>query len=807
MKGTFKKRLFKLIGGLLFSLFLSIATQAQPGNFADWADNQLSQYAGSFPPAKLHLHLDKTIYTSSESIWFSAYVLPLREDSSYRHQLLYVKLIREENDSVVRSLVFPVVGLRSYGNLLLPVALPTGTYRLLAFTNVFFNQAPAALFRQRIQVKTAVRPEYSFTSNLIDTIQTGPDSFRVVFRSRQLNGLGWSDAVCNYEIQEGTKRIMKGQCTLDYKGEAVLTIVRRPNAALTMKGYAQKDDNRQDFMLSLVQPKGSPQIRFYPEGGSLIANTNARLAIEAIGTSGQPLVAKLAIYENQQLIGTVTTNTNGFGSFRFQPRQGFTYLARMTEAGKTFLFSLPEVKNAGYSLQLDEAIVTRPLKVRIQKQGTSNVVNLIVHNFRSVFWGARVQSLKSNYEVTIPVDSIPPGLYAVTLLDERLNPFAERLLFIQQPAHLELKTNKTSYSTREKIELTVMLDSIRTRHATLSVSCADISRLDPNDHPDIFTSFFLRDELESAFGAASYFLHHRKERLEEILLTKGWRNYKWPDVHRPLDQPAVYHSLQPGKGRITSRKEKPPFDFGLFQSQLFQLQTDSAGFFTIPIAYLSLPEEKELLIVPIGGKKQRLNVAMDSGYFSTHNRLNRMPLPEATWKDRTGDNSNKDVLPDAGRYKQMETVVIQSKNALPRYTSKTCNDWVCQYNILNCDNHPVGSPPVSGETYLFREKPGQEAQKVIYIACEWANIIGPQPFATIKSLNVAKEFYKTDYTNPVNAIPEYLTTLYWNPDLNLISTSFKDSFYSSDLAGTFVCILEGIVNNEPVRVQYTFTVK
>jgi hypothetical protein len=255
------KRFYKALV-CLFLLIVSSTGRSQVANFADKADHMLSQYAGKFAPAKLHLHLDKTIYTSSESIWFSAYVLPLRQDSSIAHQLLYVKLIREENDSIVRSLAFPVVGLRSYGNLLLPLALPPGTYRLIAFTNVFFAGAPAALFRQRIQVKTALRPEYVFTSSLLDTIQPRVDSFRVLLKSVQRNGLGWSEAICNYEILENTKRIMKGKCTLDYKGEAVVTIVRRPNEVLTMKGSVQKEGDEKTLYCRSVNQKEAHKFGF-----------------------------------------------------------------------------------------------------------------------------------------------------------------------------------------------------------------------------------------------------------------------------------------------------------------------------------------------------------------------------------------------------------------------------------------------------------------------------------------------------------------------------------------------------------------
>ncbi|HZI00723.1 MAG TPA: hypothetical protein VEX63_06225, partial [Flavisolibacter sp.] len=101
-------------------LLISTICFGQQLNIPDNSDSLLNQYATQYESAKLHLHLDKTIYTSNETIWFSAYLFHLLPDN-FQHSLLYIKLVREENDSLVRSHIYPIVDNHSYGSILLPV--------------------------------------------------------------------------------------------------------------------------------------------------------------------------------------------------------------------------------------------------------------------------------------------------------------------------------------------------------------------------------------------------------------------------------------------------------------------------------------------------------------------------------------------------------------------------------------------------------------------------------------------------------------------------------------------------------------
>jgi hypothetical protein len=151
--------------------------------------------------------------------------------------------------------------------------------------------------------------------------------------------------------------------------------------------------------------------------------------------------------------------------------------------------------------------------------------------------------------------------------------------------------------------------------------------------------------------------------------------------------------------------------------------------------------------------------------------------------------------------------VVSSKKSVSRFVSKDCKDWVCQYNILNCNNHRSGSTPIDGEIYLYRFYPNSEVQQVVYAGCGGITDLGPEKFTSVKPISISKEFYKPDYSDGTINNPEYLSTLYWNPLINFKETAFQDSFYTSDLQGTFVCFAEGIINGVPVRLQVQLKVE
>ncbi|GAA4033654.1 hypothetical protein GCM10022409_17450 [Hymenobacter glaciei] len=103
-------------------------------------------------PEKAYLHLDKSVYTVGETMWFSASVVAAdthRPDTLSR--VLHVELLAG-NGRVVSRRELRLDGGRSHGAITLPDTLAPDTYQLRAYTGWMRNAGPEFFFSRRIQI-------------------------------------------------------------------------------------------------------------------------------------------------------------------------------------------------------------------------------------------------------------------------------------------------------------------------------------------------------------------------------------------------------------------------------------------------------------------------------------------------------------------------------------------------------------------------------------------------------------------------------------------------------------------------------
>ena len=103
-------------------------------------------------PEKAYLHLDKSVYTVGETLWFGACVVAAdthRPDTLSR--VLHVELLAASGQVVGRR-ALRLNGGRSYGSLTLPDTLSPATYQLRAYTGWMRNAGPEFFFSRRIQI-------------------------------------------------------------------------------------------------------------------------------------------------------------------------------------------------------------------------------------------------------------------------------------------------------------------------------------------------------------------------------------------------------------------------------------------------------------------------------------------------------------------------------------------------------------------------------------------------------------------------------------------------------------------------------
>ncbi len=71
-----------------------------------------------------------------------------------------------------------------------------------------------------------------------------------------------------------------------------------------------------------------------------------------------------------------------------------------------------------------------------------------------------------------------------------------------------------------------------------------------------------------------------------------------------------------------------------------------------------------------------------------------------------------------------------------------------------------------------------------------------------------KEFYQTDNVSPLITEPEYISTLYWNPQVLLnTDTPIKISFKTGVIPGKFKIIVQGRTDDDVIYKESFITVK
>jgi hypothetical protein len=100
---------------------------------------------------KVFLHTDKTVYATGETLWFKAYITDAANNFSLLSKICYVEIITADKKVLLQGKIGIDSG-RGNGSFLLPSSIGSGSYLLRAYTNWMKNFGPNAFFEQAITI-------------------------------------------------------------------------------------------------------------------------------------------------------------------------------------------------------------------------------------------------------------------------------------------------------------------------------------------------------------------------------------------------------------------------------------------------------------------------------------------------------------------------------------------------------------------------------------------------------------------------------------------------------------------------------
>ena len=379
------------------------------------------------------------------------------------------------------------------------------------------------------------------------------------------------------------------------------------------------------------QAPESLQVDFFPESGDLVAGLNGRVGFKALDQWGKGVgIEGFVIEDARDTVAVFQSSHAGMGRFMLTPRAGSRYVAHYKGRASAGQAALPAVQPKGYNLTVDNLVSKTAVKVYVFNNSPDAAnpqdLFLIGHLRGQVCFTAKGSSGRKSFVANVPRESfVGSGIAAFTLLTADGTPLAERLIFVQKPEealHVSLTPDKPAYQPREKVTITVAVTDAAGRPVAgdFSLSATDATRIEPQPFSaNILTHLLLQSDLPGDIEDPGYYFDPANAdallHLDDLLLTQGWRRFRWQAVMKePLPTPA--YLLEQGldftgkatrpSGRVIDKK---PVSLTLMLSQpdkepLFAMEpTDAEGRFGF--YNLDFQDSARVMIQALAGRADR----------------------------------------------------------------------------------------------------------------------------------------------------------------------------------------------------------
>jgi len=292
------------------------------------------------------------------------------------------------------------------------------------------------------------------------------------------------------------------------------------------------------------KPVGRPKLRFYPEGGQMVANMDNTLGIHVTDDQGTgiPILGDIKD-EDGHIIVPFRSYKYGLGKVTFKPKLNKKYIASVIINDKEEIYPLPQIQKNGYRLGVRNTGDNITIDVEsTQKNGLYNTL-LIGHLRGKMFFKHIEPKGTDTYSLKLVMKDLDDGVAHFTLFTPSGEAVCERLTFIDNPENdvkLEIQPDKKIYGNRERIGLDIAITDTKGTmlNGDFSMSVVSSDSLDKNYKTSDIRSWLLLDsDLKGTIENPGYFFdedgsNKKKFLLDALMLTHGWRRFVWKEFLR-----------------------------------------------------------------------------------------------------------------------------------------------------------------------------------------------------------------------------------------------------------------------------------
>lgn len=496
---------------------------------------------------RFYIQVDKPLYQPGETIWFRTWDLGARSLAGFEGGQTTVELVSPKGATVLKKRLRVVAGAAD-NDFELPAEVQGGEYTLRAISGdgqraervVIVSAYEAPRLKKKLEF---IKKAYGAGDAVSATVEVKRPTGEAL-AAKALTAVITVDGVELPRVQVSTNAEGGALVKFDLPatlaaGDGLLTILVEDGGVTESISKA----------IPIVQKKLA--LAFFPEGGKMVAGLPTRLYFEAKTPLGKPAdVDGRLVDDLGNAVATFGSYKNGLGRVDFAPATGRRYHAELSRPSSVSEhFALPLVEDKGCVLRsyddLDGQHAALRVAVRCSESQTVVVAATVRENLLDV---GSVQAGPERPGV-IYLDAKDPavqraaGVARITVFDQNLLPLAERLVFRNRRARLDVKVepDRQRYAPRGQVAL-----AITTRDATgkpvpadVALSVVDDTVLsfadDKSGH--LLSKLLLEPELPGKIEEPNFYTDLSEPQsalaLDLLMGARGYRRFDWMPVLRP----------------------------------------------------------------------------------------------------------------------------------------------------------------------------------------------------------------------------------------------------------------------------------
>jgi hypothetical protein len=310
-------------------------------------------------------------------------------------------------------------------------------------------------------------------------------------------------------------------------------------------------------------------LRFFPEGGDMVEGLSSNIAFKAQNQGGMPVQVNGIIKDKEgNKVAEFLSQHNGMGSFELTPKADQVYTAEWTNALNEIQHTtLPVARPSGIVLKMHP---TNPLFTIARKENADkrfSKLSIVAQMSQQVLYRANVDLTGTNrFTGRILTNNCPSGIMQVTVFDANREPLAERIWFVDNDNHrLNANILIDTLNTEKRGKNVYEIDIPDSAATSLSLAITDAGTSEDTT-TNIISQLLLSGDIKGYVHDPAYYFSSYEDSVTRhrdlVMLTNGWRRFKWadvlntktPEMRYPLD--TNYLSLTGKINRISDAKIK-----------------------------------------------------------------------------------------------------------------------------------------------------------------------------------------------------------------------------------------------------------